>query len=323
MCPYCTPFILEKSQELAERFNSGLLRNTDSQTEEETPDTTDGDADGDEVSPSSNRLPEYYQSQEWESHITNLLSTVTIPQPQLHVSNPPQECAPSQASTNVTLPSSHSSSHIPVTVLTFGNIKLWLLPITISQSTLNGRQGSNACSLIALLMSKAYYSNQNHLVFSSSGNLTPAWILVIKSCIQTGNDRHDRITGRRPVNFSIQDAAQHLTSSLGNAELEEPFDLTFVCENQQVPQSSLQYYLHRLVHERNLAALVILNEMSVAFVAQSGGSEILLLDSHLHGQHGALVGKCPENEIEAFLVKIKSILSPTINMCTMTFVKFN
>ena len=145
---------------------------------------------------------------------------------------------------------------------------------------------------------------------------------MIKSCLQSGNNCHDQITIGRPINFSIQDAAQQLTSSLGNAELEEPFDLTFVCENQQVPQSSLEYYLHRLVHEQHLAALVIINDMSISFVGQPGSGNILVLDSHLHGQHGALVGKCAENEIEAFLANIKSVLSPNTNMCTMTFVKF-
>ena len=66
-------------------------------------------------------------------------------------------------------------------------------------------------------MSKAFYSNQNHLVFIPSGDLIPAWISVIKSLIQSGNNWHDRITDGRAVNFSIQEAAQHLTASLGNA----------------------------------------------------------------------------------------------------------
>lgn len=113
MCPYCTPFIVKKSQELAECFNTtSLLKKNKSSIEEYTPDTNDGDAEGDEVSYSNNRLPEYsYQSHKWESHITDMLSTITIPQPQLHVNHLQQDGNLPQLSTHVTLtPSSHSQS---------------------------------------------------------------------------------------------------------------------------------------------------------------------------------------------------------------------
>ena len=293
-CPNCTPFIIKRSKELGELFNSGLLTSKrTSQSSEVHPDNDDNS--NDDVSHRNEKPPEYFNSEEWQNH-SDEVSTAQVN------------------------PLIHSQSQVQVTVLRFGNIKFWLLPISISQSTLNGRQGSNACSFIALLMSKAFYANQHHLSFGPSNDLSPVWILVIKGCIQSGNNCHDRVTGGRAINFTIQDAAHHLGASMVNAQLEEPFDLTFVCENPQLSQSALSYYLQRLTHEQHLSALVIISDMSISFVAQS--NEIVILDNHTHSQHGAMIGKCAAIEIEDFLVKIKEISSPNTNMCTMTFVKF-
>ena len=170
--------------------------------------------------------------------------------------------------------------------------------------------------IFALLMPKAFYSNRNHLVFSPSDDLTPVWVLVIKSCMQTGNNCHDKKT----VKINRFFLSKGLQVKLANAELEEPFDLAFVYKNQQVPQSSLEFYHHCIVYEQHLATLVILNGVPITFIAKSGRNGILVLDSYSHGQHGCLVGKCTENEFEAFFSQYQISLSPNTNMCSITFV---
>jgi len=54
-----------------------------------------------------------------------------------------------------------------------------------------------------------------------------------------------------------------------------------------VPQSSLAFYLEWLTKEDNLAAVVIMNGMTIGLVGQN--NNIIVMDSHLHGKRGAMV----------------------------------
>ena len=100
--------------------------------------------------------------------------------------------------------------------------------------------------------------------------------------IMLGNVIHDTFTGGRPINYSVEDAAVHLKRSLGTITTLESLDLTFINENKNVPQSSVEFYLYRLIHDQepNLTAAAIINEMTIYFIAH--GANIVVLDSHQH-----------------------------------------
>lgn len=136
-----------------------------------------------------------------------------------------------------------------------------------------------------------------------------------------GNTIHDNLTGGHPINYSVEDAAVHLRPSLGAIKTEDSFDLTFTNENNDVPQSSVGFYLQRLVQEPKVTAAVIVNEMTICFVAH--GANIVVLDSHQHGHHGALIGSTTLENVEIFLKTVKQLISPNFNMCSLTFVHFN
>ena len=55
-----------------------------------------------------------------------------------------------------------------------------------------------------------------------------------------------------------------------------------------VPQSSLGFYLEWLTKEDNLAAVVIMDGMTISLVGQN--NNIMVTDGILHGQLGAVVG---------------------------------
>ena len=76
-------------------------------------------------------------------------------------------------------------------------------------------------------------------------------------------------------------------SSLGIVTAEDPLGVELTYQNLDIPQSSLVFYLRRLVREPQHAAMVIINGMSICFLGR--GNEVLLMDSHL--QYGALKGK--------------------------------
>ena len=87
-----------------------------------------------------------------------------------------------------------------------------------------------------------------------------------------------------------------------------------------VPQSSLAFYLEWLTKEDNLAAVVITNGMTISLVGQN--NNIIVMDSHLHGQFGAMVGIISVDKVEELLIFVKQQLSPHFNICSLTFVSY-
>ena len=60
--------------------------------------------------------------------------------------------------------------------------------------------------------------------------------------------------------------------------------------------------------------------MTICFVAH--GANIVMFDSHLHGNFGALIASTTVENTENFLKAVKAMISPNYNMCSLTFVKF-
>ena len=78
-----------------------------------------------------------------------------------------------------------------------------------------------------------------------------------------------------------------------------------------VPQSSLGFYLEQLTKENNLAAVVILNGITISLVGQN--NNIIVIDSHLHGQLVGMVGIISADIVEELLIFVKQQLSPHFN----------
>ncbi|XP_031550553.1 uncharacterized protein LOC116287980, partial [Actinia tenebrosa] len=262
--------------------------------------------------------PEYYSSRAWESYIDQELDTFTVLQPQINVS----------ASSQQTSQSVHHHHNIQIAKSSLGTSKFWFLPPQLSQATLFGRNGSNACTFISLLMAKEYTSSLHYatLQLTCNSDLNQTWLSLLLSAIARGNQVYDNVTQSlgNPF-FSVAEANHHLTAVIApvTVTLEESLDLSITSVDPQVSQSSLAFYLQRLVRERNLAALIIANGMTVCFVGQN--NNVYFLDSHPHyyGQvFGAMVGMAQVDKLEEFLINIKQQICPNFNVCSLTFASF-
>ena len=63
-----------------------------------------------------------------------------------------------------------------------------------------------------------------------------------------------------------------------------------------------------------------MNGMTISLVGQN--NNIIVMDSHLHGQLGAMVGIISIDKIEQILIYVKQQLSPHFNICSLTFVSY-
>lgn len=316
-CPICTKPLLEEMKKLSQSFNQSLLAPTKESSSSTQPAGTNqgnDDDDDEEVVLNNGETCTCSQSEAWQRQIDETLESFTVPQPQ----------QPMPTVQQVPL-AQHQPPNIPVyrpniMKIAFGSSIIWFFPSNFSQSTLFGRNGSTACTFIALLLAKFYFLNTTVLQLTQQLSLPLTWTNLIINCMSLGNQIYDNITRVPGQYFSVEEAIHFITNITGNVEVEESLDLSTVNENAAVPQSSLGFYLPRLTRENNLGSIVIMNGKTISLVGQN--NNIILMDSHLHGQMGAMIAITSAEKIEELLYFIKQQLSPAFNLCSLTFVKY-
>lgn len=207
----------------------------------------------------------------------------------------------------------------------YPNHALWFFPPNISQSKFEGRTSSNACTFIALLMGRSFSVTRNATVNIRNEPSSPqVWLSIVSTAIREGNRVHDDVTGGEAVNFSVEEAIWYLNRDgcFGKTESREYLNVEFTNEDSDRPQASLSYHLGLLSHlGPNIAALVIVNEMTIAFVAR--GEKLFVFDSHSHPPFGdAIVGVSDMSSRASFLATIKQILGLRNNLCSLSFVEY-
>ena len=88
----------------------------------------------------------------------------------------------------------------------FGTSIIWFYLSQFSQSTLYRRNGFNACTFIALLLTKFYFLHKSALALSKYMSLLLNWINLFINCISVGNHIYDSFTTGIGGYFSVQEA---------------------------------------------------------------------------------------------------------------------
>ena len=96
---------------------------------------------------------------------------------------------------------------------------------------------------------------------------------------------------------------------------------TSVSANRKLP-SQHRFFFQRLTQEANLPAILIIIDMTICFVAHAHGANIVMFDSHLHGNFGALIASIIVENTENFMKAVKEMISANCSMFFLTFVKF-
>ena len=132
--------------------------------------------------------------------------------------------------------------------MAFGTSIIRLFRSQFSQSILYGRNGSNACTFIALQLPKFYFLHKYALSLSQYMSLLLNWINLFINCIPLGNLIYDSVTTGVGGYFSVQEATPFLGLITSNVQLvEESFDLSILNEN---PASKFSGILFRTALQR-------------------------------------------------------------------------
>ena len=174
---------------------------------------------------------------------------------------------------------------VPIRPFDTNNVTwIWELPHGISQSTYQNRNGSNACSIIALLIAQGIY--QVDVDIDPSAVLLADWLTLICGCIRVGNAMYDRCRANLPHRYlSVAEAAMVAGDRL-DVSVGQPLPVR-VSDSHHA--STIGYHLVELCKAPGVGlALLIVNEKTVLFVSMKG-EKLVLVDSHLHEPNGAIV----------------------------------
>ena len=160
----------------------------------------------------------------------------------------------------------------------------WLLPSIVSQSTVDGRNGSNACSFIALCFGSIYH--QSSLPTPAVGQpLNRQWEAAVIEAIRTGNDFHDELFGGEGIDVAVEDAVSAIGDHCHISGIVQEYNV-FGAD----PLNQFAAVINLILQQRQSFHVLVVNDKTMIIIVDSNGT-LIFFDSHIHGHHGALVAR--------------------------------
>ena len=198
----------------------------------------------------------------------------------------------------------------------------WLFPWNVSQSTLDGRNGSNACVFIALCFGRIHQTaNPANL---QGHQLSSEWQEALKEAIRMGNSMHDELYDRQGVNVTLEDAMDAIGTICQIGGVQQEFNVF-----GSSPLDQLEDVVHSICQQSTPSFHVLMvNDMAMLLIVDSDGN-LILVDSHMHGSMGALIARSvPDqgNQAQWFSHYFNRMLTQTwgvgLCMCSLSTIRY-
>lgn len=220
-----------------------------------------------------------------------------------------------------TVPSFPMSSNFIGNDVGYG-VTEWLFPWNVSQSTLDGRNGSNACVFIALCFGRIHQSAK--LANFQGHQLSSQWQAALKEAIRMGNSMHDELYDRQGVNVTLEDALDAVGAICQICGVEQEFNVF-----GSSPLDQLENVVHSILQQSTPSFhILMVNDMAMLLIVDSDGS-LILVDSHMHGSMGALIARCVTyqgNQARGFSHCFNRMLTQTwgvgLSVCSLSTIRY-
>ncbi|XP_068735772.1 uncharacterized protein [Montipora capricornis] len=319
-CSICKEPLKEMITKKIHQFNEGLLKNgsVESDSDSSNSETEDNTENVTMNAPNDINARQYYTSEFWEQKVDCTLAAIgDIDQPQHPNAQASYAHSQSQSSTIL----SHylvQQLSIHVHPVRSHQITSWHFPPQYSQSTLNGRLASNACTFIALTFSKLYFSSPESLTVSQP--LSNTWVYRVLAAIMIGQQFYDKFTSNPGQFYGVREAALNMGQTRALTGITISAELPCSINKEPVPSACLPHYFDQAHNINNTACIYVINNKTVAFIPTQQG--IILFDSHFHGTTGAFLALAPANAAWELLSWFKAVSRIPHNLGTVTSVKF-
>ena len=184
------------------------------------------------------------------------------------------------------------------------NTNCWVFPANISQGTIDGRNGSNACTVITMILGSVILHLD--LPFPRAGPISPLWCSLIEKGIRLGNKIYDETQQERRNLTPLE--ATYALRSVKNIHVDEPLPVRLSDPHEP---SQLAYQIqHMLVKKKSAAAFVQGNRSFLLMTDENG--HVLGIDTHTHmnGSRGAvIVTSNAMTDMASFILAIKASFS--------------
>ena len=208
----------------------------------------------------------------------------------VNIAAPPSSISASSSMSNQA--SSIPSAAAPITISTassliatdvgFG-ITEWSFAMNVSQSTIDNRNGSNACTFIALSFGSIYH--QYNLTTPVGQHLDVQWQRALVDAIRIGNDLHDELFDGHGINIAVDDAIATVGDDChvhGILKDHNVFGVNLLDQFTKIIDSILQ--------QTQSFHVLVVNDMAMLIIVDSNGT-LMFIDSHVHGRKGAIIAR--------------------------------
>ena len=178
---------------------------------------------------------------------------------------------------------------------------VWKLPFDINQGSVGGRNGSSACSIIALVT--------GHLVHAMNipdpeiGPLTEDWLSLLVRSMELGNKVYDDFRENLPSRYLSTAEACDILSGIISLIPDSPLPVRLIDSHR--PSTVAAQLQMLLDDEANQFAVLTISDKSSVFILRP--SSILFVDSHCHVPNGAVVLKGNRKYIDEFCQSVWTV----------------
>ena len=176
----------------------------------------------------------------------------------------------------------------------------WSFPEDFSQSTIGGRNGSNACAFICLYFGQV--ASKGLLVPKQGLTLSNVWREVFEWAITSGNELHDELFDHEGINVNVDEAVEIAGEECGVAYLGQQKDFF------GSPKELLAEHLNSLALGAQRSCHLFLSSERTMFLMCDSGN-LYFVDSLSHKDSGAWIASVPPGNGEAFAEWIDKMMN--------------
>ena len=163
----------------------------------------------------------------------------------------------------------------------------WLFPNNVSQSTIDGRTSSNACTFIALCFGSNYH--QSSLPTPTVGQpLSFLWQEAVIEAIRTGNQMYDESNDHEDNGINVPvDAAVNI--ACGNHDHVIEILREYIVFGEE-SVSQFAEVINSILQQKGSFHVLRAYGKAMMIIVDDNGT-LIFIDSHMHGDSGALVAR--------------------------------
>lgn len=261
------------------------------------------------------------------------MSTASTVSPTSTMSTASSVSPTSSMSTASTVPTASCSilpSAPPAMTLTTGmlgrnvspGVTEWYFPHTMSQSTIDNRNGSNACVFIAFNFGLLYQRQKldNTLVGQCMNIQRQA---ALEKAIRDGNEMHRALFDDDGINVAVDDAIALAGDHCQVGQISAEYNV-FGAN----PIDQMETVIRSLSLQKSSFHVLVTNGMAMLLIVDSHGT-IIFIDSHVHGSRGAVISrftKDTHSQARMFSVWLNDMLTQTsagISICAISSISYH